>query len=74
MQGRLTKFRILFYCLLDGGQFILSRSHCMIILTFRVEWPGGAGSRLDNQNRAAPSGPRLYRAKKPPYFQGRLSA
>ena len=53
---------------------ILSRSHCMIILTFRVEWPGGAGSRLDNQNRAAPSGPRLYRAKKPPYFQGRLSA
>ncbi len=21
MQGRLTKFRILFYCLLDGGQF-----------------------------------------------------
>ena len=24
MQGRLTKFRILFYCLLDGGQFILS--------------------------------------------------
>ena len=25
MQGRLTKFRILFYCLLDGGQFIVSR-------------------------------------------------
>ena len=24
MQGRLTKFRILFYCLLDGGQFSLS--------------------------------------------------
>lgn len=26
MQGGLTKFRILFHCLLDGGQFRLSRS------------------------------------------------
>ena len=25
MQGRLTKFLILFYCLLDGGQFTVSR-------------------------------------------------
>lgn len=25
MQGRLTKLRILFHCLLDGGQFILSQ-------------------------------------------------
>ena len=26
MQGCLTKLRILFHCLLDGGQFSLSRS------------------------------------------------
>jgi len=25
MQGGLTKFRILFHCLLDGGQFKMSR-------------------------------------------------
>ncbi len=43
-------------------------------LGFRVEWPGSAGGRLVNQNRAAPSGLRPYRAKKPSHFQGRLSA
>ena len=30
MQGGLTKFRILFHCLLDGGQFTVSRSSAWI--------------------------------------------
>ena len=30
MQGRLTKLRILFHCLLDGGQFTVSRSTAWI--------------------------------------------
>ena len=42
---------------------ILSQSCYGDNLTFRVEWPGSAGGRLDNQNRAAPSGLRPYRAK-----------
>ena len=55
------------------GHFVSKSLHDNFDFSGRMAG-GGAGSRLDNQNRAAPSGPRLYRAKKPPYFQGRLSA
>ena len=36
MQGCLTKLRILFHCLLDGGQFILSRG-----------WDGGLSGAIN---------------------------
>lgn len=48
---------------------ILSQSYHAIIQTFRVEWPGSAGGRLDNQNRAAPSGLWPYRAENRPIFK-----
>jgi len=39
MQGCLTKLRILFHCLLDGGQFILSQScYPIFILCERNGW------------------------------------
>ena len=38
MQGCLTKLRILFHCLLDGGQFTVSRRYTKTPLRF-----GGSG-------------------------------
>lgn len=38
-------------------------------LTLRVEWPGAAGGRLDNQNRAAPVGPGHIAQKSRPIFK-----
>ena len=37
MQGRLTKLRILFHCLLDGGQFTMSRRYTKTPLRFLPE-------------------------------------
>ena len=40
MQGGLTKFRILFHCLLDGGQFILSqRAEALFIIAIGLFFP-----------------------------------
>ena len=38
MQGRLTKFRILFYCLLDGGQFKVSRCKGILVVLPRQSY------------------------------------
>ena len=49
---------------------ILSRSHCMIILTFRVEWPGGVlGAALITKIGRPPVGPGYIAQKSRPIFK-----